>query len=139
MPLPFINPGTPGPQGAPQQQQGPLSDVDPELLRALIDRYGMSEEEAATMVRYKRAQALSGTGMPQLRQVRDNIAVAPHPLEYAAAAYRQYLGAKGERDVEARLKALGKMRGRQRGAAAEMFGAPPLTDPDAVPPGDENY
>lgn len=96
---------------------------DPRLLQSMIDAGLVDEKDAALKDQLATARALRGTQMPQGRMV-GNVFVASSPLEMAAAALNQGVGAWKEGQVGKERAALMDTRRQGREAAAGMFGQP---------------
>lgn len=114
----------PPPQPAPQPppQDGSMGDLDPLMVRRLADAYGISDDEAAMMLRYKRAEALAGTPTPQGKQVGD-VFVHSNPLEMLGAGARQMVGYKQMGDIADQRSALGQRRVKDALAGYGVMGA----------------
>lgn len=119
--------GAPAPTAqAPSPDGGDFSDLDPQALARLADLYGIPYEEAATMLRMKRAEALAGHETPKGRQVGD-VFVASNPLEMAASGIQKYMGMKGMMQGEDQMRALGRRKAQDAYSQYEMYGAPPMS------------
>lgn len=135
--LPFL-PNQPLAPAAPDVQPvgmppepGPLAGVDPEVIRRLAATHGLSDREAAALLRFRRAAAMMGKP-PEGRQVREGIYVAASPMEHLASAVRTGTSEQEMRQAEAERRAIGRARVLGGEAAYRLYGAAPLTDPDAA-------
>ena len=97
---------------APQKQAEPTGDQ----VDRLAETWGIDKETAALMMKYKRAQAMTGQGMPQGRMMGRQY-VAPGPAEYAAWLVNQV---RGRGDEEAVERAIGGRRGRAPGSGPSI-------------------